>query len=200
MKEAVKSVMVFMTITLLCSCSSEIPSVKTLPPIDVVYAEKKSYIIGPSDVLEINVWKESDLTKQVIVRMDGKITLPLINDVQAENQTLLELQEVIEEKYKEYVEVPEVTVILLQSNSRKIYIHGKIRSSGEYPLRKEMTFLQAISVAGGLDKWADKDNIRLIRKVDGVEKSFRIDYEAIISGKDLSQNILLLPDDTIFIP
>ncbi len=177
-----------------------IPSIKTLTSQEVVYPEKESYIIGPSDVLEVNVWKEPDLTRQVVVRMDGKITLPLIDDIQAENQTLLELQKTIEEKYKEFIEAPEVTVILSQSNSQKIYILGKIGSPGEYVLQKQMTFLQAVSVAGGLQKWADKKNIRLIRKVDGIERTFRIDYDAIITGKDLAQNIILLPEDTIVVP
>lgn len=178
----------------------KIPSVHTLPTQEVVYTEKKSYIIGPSDILEVNVWKEPDLSRQVTVRMDGKITLPLIDDIQAENLTLLELQEQIEKRYKDFIEVPEVTVILSQSNSRKIYMLGKIGTPGEYVLQKEMTFIQAVSLAGGLQKWADQKNIRLIRKIEGVEKTFRIDYEAIITGKDLMQNILLLPDDTIVVP
>jgi len=88
----------------------------------------------------------------------------------------------------------------LTSNSRKIYILGKVAGSGEYLLTKEMTFLQAISVAGGLQRWADRSDIRLIRKIEGVEKTFRIDYDAIVSGEDLRQNILLMPDDTIFVP
>jgi len=165
----------------------------------VAYPKKESYIIGPSDVLEINVWKEPDLTKQVLVRTDGKITLPLINDVHAANLTLQELQEKIEKMYKDYVEVPKVTVILSASNSRKVYMLGKVGRQGEFLLKKDMTFLQAISVAGGLQKWADSSNIILIRKIRGVNKTFRIDYDAIVSGKDPKQNVLLLPDDTIYV-
>jgi len=201
MKKAIKCILVFTVTIAFCACTTgKIPPVSSLPPTEVTYAEKESYIIGPSDILEINVWKEPDLTRSVEVRMDGMITLPLINDIQAENRTLTELQSILEEKYQEFISMPEVTVILLSSNSQRVYMLGKVGSPGEYPLKKSMTFLQAISIANGLDRWADKDNIRLIRKIDGTEKTFRIDYDAIVTGKDLSQNILLLPDDTIFVP
>ena len=199
MKQIMQPSLLVVALILALSCSKH-PAVDTLPPPHVAYPERESYIIGPSDALEINVWKEPDLTKQVVVRMDGKITLPLINDLQAANLTLLELQENIEEKYQDFVEVPEVTVILLASNSRKIYMLGKIGSPGEYALTKETTFLQAVSIAGGFQKWANKSNIRLIRKIEGEERTFRIDYDALISGKDLKQNILLLPDDIIYVP
>jgi polysaccharide export outer membrane protein len=104
------------------------------------------------------------------------------------------------DKYKEYVDVPEVSVTLEQSLSKKIYILGKINSPGEYPLEKNMTIVQAISRAGGLAQWADSSDIKLIRKINGTEKTFRVDYEDIVSGEDLAQNVQLQPDDTIFVP
>ncbi|MCF8060987.1 MAG: polysaccharide export protein [Deltaproteobacteria bacterium] len=186
---------------LLGACTmADVPPISALPETAVTYSEKESYIIGPSDILEINVWKEPELTRRVEVRMDGKITLPMINDLQAENLTLMELQEKIEEDYAKFVTEPEVTVILAQSNSQRVYLLGKVNAPGEYPLKKSMTFLQAISIAGGLGKWADKDNVRLIRMIEGEKKTFRIDYNAIITGKDLSQNILHNPEATIFVP
>ncbi|MGD8387308.1 MAG: polysaccharide biosynthesis/export family protein [Desulfobacteraceae bacterium] len=201
MKTFVQGMLVVGTALLLGACTmAKVPPVSSLPETGVAFPEKESYIIGPSDVLEVNVWKEPDLTRQAEVRMDGKITLPMINDLQAENQTLMELQEKIEEEYAKFVTEPEVTVILVQSNSRRVYMLGKVNAPGEYPLKKSMTFLQAVSIANGLDRWADKDNIRLIRKIEGQEQTFRIDYDAIVSGKDLSQNILLQPEDTIFVP
>ena len=201
MKTMMKGILFLGIALLFCACTTaKVPSVSSLPATEVTYAEKESYIIGPSDILEINVWKEEDLTRNVEVRMDGMITLPMLNDIQAENMTLMDLQETIEEAYKEFVSMPEVTVILLASNSRRVYMLGKVNTPGEFPLKKSMTFLQAISIANGLDRWADKKNIRLIRKVDGKEQTFRIDYNAIVSGSDLSQNILLHPDDTIFVP
>lgn len=202
MKKTAKGILLlFFAVLLTFGCTTaNIPSVASLPQTEVTYSEKESYIIGPSDVLEINVWKEPDLTRNVEVRMDGMITLPMINDIQAANRTLMELQEELEEAYKEFVSMPEVTVILLASNSRRVYMLGKVGSPGEYPLKKSMTFLQAISIANGLDRWADKNDIRLIRTIDGKEQTFRIDYDSIVSGKDLSQNVLLKPDDTIFVP
>lgn len=193
-------VLPILVLSFLISCAPNLPSVNSLPESSIAFTEKESYIIGPSDILDINVWKEPDLTRQVVVRMDGQITLPMIHDMQAENLTLLALQNAIQEKLKEFVEVPEVTVSLVASNSRKVYILGKINGPGEYPLTKEMTFLQAISVAGGLAKWAKQSDIRLIRKIEGVEKTFRIDYDSIVTGEDIKQNIRLLPDDTIFVP
>lgn len=201
MKTTTKFMLSLGTALLLFSCTmADVPHISTLPETQVAFTEKEDYIIGPSDVLEINVWKEPDLTRQAHVRMDGMITLPMINDIQAENKTLMELQETIREEYSKFVSEPEVTVILLQSNSRRVYLLGKVNSPGEYPLKKSMTFLQALSVANGLDRWADQRNIRLIRKVEGQEQTFRINYNDIVSGKDLSQNILLQPEDTIFVP
>lgn len=201
MRQIVKAFLIIGTALLVCACvtTGNVQPISSLPPTTVVFAEKESYIIGPSDILEINVWKEPDLTRKVEVRMDGGITLPMINDIQAENLTLMELQEKIEAEYKNFISAPEVTVILLQSNSQRIYMLGKVGSPGEYQLRKATTFLQALSMAGGLDKWADKKNILLIRKIKGVEQTYRINYDAIVSGSDLSQNIFLQPDDTILV-
>ena len=196
-------------LVVLASCATgDIPSVNTLPKYydnaetadQITASYLGSYIIGPGDILAVDVWREAELSKQVTVRLDGKISLPLINDVQAADLTCEDLQAKIGEKYKDFIDVPEVSVTLLESNSRKVYIVGKINSPGEYPLHKDLTFLQAISIAGGFDQWADTSNIRLHRKIEGVERTFRIDYDAIVSGKDLSQNIRILPDDTIFVP
>lgn len=193
----------FIGVTLLASCAGNIPSVKDLPEIEKTELYKPSqaaYIIGPGDVLAVDIWKEPDLSKQVTVRLDGKISLPLANDVNAAGLTCNHLQVQLTETYKGFVEVPQVSVTLLESRSTKIYVLGKINNAGEYPLQKKMTVVQAISLAGGLDRWADTSDIRLIRKINGVERSFRIDYDAVVSGKDMNQNVQLQPDDTIFVP
>ena len=189
---------------MIVACVSDIPSVKTLaehqeanPP------ESKSdddYLIGRGDVLSIDIWKEPELSKQVTVRLDGNISMPLVGDLQAAGFTCAELRNQLKEKFERYVEVAEVSVTVIQSLSKKIYILGKINGPGEYPLQKNMTILQAISLGGGLDQWADTSNIKLIRKIKGVEKTFKVDYDAIVSGDDLSQNVQLQPDDTIFVP
>ena len=189
---------------LLVSCASKIPSVATLAKQpDTEQADPTSidsYTIGPGDVLSVDVWKEPDLSKQVVVRLDGSISLPLVNDVKVADHTVPEVQKQLIEKYQDYLTAPEVSVTLLASHSKKVYVLGKINSPGEYPLQKNMTIVQAISLAGGLGPWADTSDIRLIRKIKGVEKTYRVDYDAIVSGEDLSQNVLLKPDDTIFVP
>ena len=159
-----------------------------------------SYIIGPMDVLEIQVWKEPDFSRQVLVRLDGKITLPLIGDITASGMNTMGLKALLAEKLEDFVSKPEVTVIVLESHSKNFYIVGMINRPGTYPLNPDMTMLQAISVAGGLAEWADKDSIRIIRRSEGKEEIIPFDYDKVITGKKLEQNILLKPNDTIIVP
>ena len=199
-----RKALLFIGLAALMACASDLPSVKTLahheqsnPPIS---KEDATYVIGPGDVLSVDVWKEEDLSKQVSVRLDGKISLPLVNDVQAAGLTATELRTQLTEKYKDFVDVPQVAVTVLESRSKRIYLLGKVTKPGEYPMQKNMTVVQAISLAGGLAEWADSSDVKLIRKIDGVEQTFLVDYDAIVSGEDLGQNVLLQPDDTIFVP
>jgi polysaccharide export outer membrane protein len=186
------------------SCATDLPSVKTLAHHEKtnpsISKEDQTYVIGPGDVLSVDVWKEEDLSKQVSVRLDGKISLPLVNDVQAAGLTLTELRDQLTEQYKDFVDVPQVSVTVLESRSKRIYLLGKVVKPGEYLMQKNMTVVQAVSLAGGLAEWADSSDVKLIRKIKGTEKTFRVDYDAIVSGEDLSQNVLLQPDDTIFVP
>jgi len=199
-----KKTILLIGLAMLVACASDIPSVKTLakhqesnPAADKSNA---GYIIGPGDVLSIDVWKEPEMSKQVSVRLDGEVSLPLINDVKAAGFTCTELRKQLAEKYKDFVDVPEVSVTVLESRSKRIYLLGKIKRPGEYPLQKNMTIVHAISLAGGLAEWAESSDIKLIRKIKGTEKTFRVDYDAIVSGEDLGQNVQLQPDDTIFVP
>ena len=159
-----------------------------------------SYIIGPMDVLEIQVWKEPDFSRQVLVRPDGKISLPLVGDILASGMNTMGLKALLSEKLEDFVSKPEVTVIVLESRSKNFYIIGKINRPGNYALNPDMTVLQAISVAGGLAEWADKDSIRIIRKSGGKDEILPFDYDKVISGERLEQNILLKPNDTIIVP
>ena len=168
-------------------------------------SEKKTksdfrYIIGPMDVLEVHVWKEPDFSRTLLVRPDGQITMPLIGDIQASGMSTLALKNLIGIKLKRFLDNPEVTVILVESNSKKFYIIGKVNLPGTYPLSYNMTVLQALSVAGGLAEWADKDSIRIIRKTGGKKVILKFDYDKAVSGKNLKQNILLKPNDTIIVP
>jgi polysaccharide export outer membrane protein len=199
-----RKTLLFVGLVLLAACASDLPSVNTLAEYEqanpVASKSEDDYLIGPGDVLSIDIWKEPELSKQVSVRLDGKISLPLVNDIDAAGLTSAELRNQLTEKYKDFVDFPEISVTVVQSNSKKIYILGKVTNPGEYPLQKYMTVVQAISLAGGLAQWADSSDVKLIRKIRGTERTFRVDYDAIVSGEDSSQNVLLQPDDTIFVP
>lgn len=164
-------------------------------------ASAQDYKIGAGDILEIVTWKEADFTRDdVLVRFDGKISFPLLNDVQAEGLTPVELKRVIEKGLKDYVANPEVTVHVKSPLSKKFYILGEVANTGEYPLIKHLTVLQAFALAGGFTEWASKKEILLLRNIDGKDKIYRINYKDIARGKDFSQNIKLKADDTIIVP
>ena len=164
-------------------------------------ASAQAYEIGAGDILEITTWKEPDFTREeVLVRLDGKITFPLLNDVQATGLTTLDLKGFIENGLKDYVSNPVVTVNVRQPLSKQFYILGEVLNTGEYPLVKHLTVLQAFAVAGGFTEWASKKEIILLRKENGKEKIYRINYKNIVKGKDLSQNLKLQADDTIIVP
>ena len=163
-------------------------------------SETSHYRVGPADVLDIFVWKDPELTRVTTVMHDGKIYYPLIGEVTAQGRTLTQLKEVITEKLTRYVDEPEVTVSVQQSLSRRIYMIGKVNSPGPYPLGAEMTVLQALSTAGGFLQFSDEKNILIIRREGGKEVQLRFDYKKYISGKNLEQNIILKPNDTIVVP
>ena len=160
-----------------------------------------TYIIGAGDILEITTWKEEDFSRETVpVRLDGMITFPLIDDVKAEGKTTMQVKAAIEEKLKDYVSEPNVTVHLRASLSKRFYVLGEVMNTGEYPLIKNYTVLQAFALAGGFTEWASKKEILLLRNVDGEEKILRINYKQIIKGRDFDQNVRIQPDDTIIVP
>jgi len=164
-------------------------------------ASHTDYNIGAGDILEITIWKEPDLSRaEVLVRTDGKISFPLLNDVQAAGLTPLEMKRNMEVGLKEFISNPFVTITVRSPESQKIYILGEVLNTGEYPLTKNLTVLQAFALAGGFTEWASKKEIILMRNEGGKEKIYRINYKNIIKGKDLSQNIKLKADDTIIVP
>lgn len=159
-----------------------------------------SYVIGPEDVLVINVWKEEDLTREVTVRSDGKISLPLIDDVQAAGLTPLQLKEAITERLKEHLSEVWVSVIVQDPRSFKVYVTGQVDTPGVQVHRRETTTMQALSMAGGLTQSADEKQILLIRKSEGKESRFIIDYGKIVSGERADMNLNLEPGDTLVVP
>ena len=170
-------------------------------PVDATGSTQKvNYLIGPGDVLEVLVWKEPDISRTVRVRPDGKISLPLADDVQASQSTLLQVKKRITEALSAYVDHPSVYVMLQENNSKRFYIVGKVNAPGQYVLEKDTTVLQAVAMARGLGEWANKDDIIILRR--GPQGQFRIefDYDRVVSGKDIKQNIFLNPDDLIIVP
>ncbi|WP_054031637.1 polysaccharide biosynthesis/export family protein [Desulfatitalea tepidiphila] len=173
---------------------------------NILYAQDQSlstdeYRIGKGDILEIVTWKEPDFSREeIVVRLDGKISFPLLNDVQAAGRTTTELKSTIEKALKEYVSAPTVTVTVTNAASQRFYILGEVVNTGEYPLTKNLTVLQAFALAGGFTEWASKKEIILFRQVDGKEKVIRINYKDIVNDKDFSQNVKILADDTIIVP
>jgi len=159
-----------------------------------------NYLIGAGDVLEILVWKEPDISRTVRVRPDGKISLPLADDIQASESTLLQVKKRITEALSAYVDHPSVYVMLQENRSKRFYMIGKVNAPGEYVLEKDTTVLQAITMAKGFTEWAKKDDIVILRR--GPRGQFRIefDYDRVVSGKDIKQNIFLNPDDEIIVP
>jgi polysaccharide export outer membrane protein len=160
-----------------------------------------SYKIGSGDVLEIVTWKEPDFSRQeILVRIDGKISFPLLGDIQASGQTPLQVKKEIEKGLKDFVENPIVTVTIINPGSQKFYILGEVVNTGEYNLIKDLTVLQAFALAGGFTEWASKKEIILLRNENGKEKIIRVNYKNIIQGKDFSQNIHIKTNDTIIVP
>ena len=158
------------------------------------------YVIGPSDVLTVVFWRDKDISSDVTVRPDGKITLPLINEVQASGLTPEQLRAQVTAVAAKYVEDPTVTVVVKTINSRKLFITGQVAKPGEYPLGTPTTVLQLIALAGGLHEFADSKNIRIVRTENGRTLSYKFNYRDVSEGKNLRQNIELKPGDTVVVP
>jgi polysaccharide export outer membrane protein len=159
-----------------------------------------NYVIGAQDVLDINVWKEPDVSRVVPVRPDGKISLPLLNDVQAAGLTPAQLAAQVTESLKKYVTSPQVTVIVTTINSQRVYILGEVTRPGAFPLIPGMSVLQALSSAGGFTQFAKVKSIFVRRVENGKESKYPFNYREVISGKKPEQDILLKAGDTIVVP
>ena len=158
------------------------------------------YVIGPEDVLGVVFWRDTEMSGDVTVRPDGKITLPLIGDLQAAGLTTVALKAAIEKAASKLQQEPSVTVVVRQINSRKVFITGQVANAGTFPLTGPRTVMQLISLAGGLTEYADKKNITIIRLEHGKQQVFKFNYNDVARGKSLAQNIVLKPGDTVVVP
>ena len=173
------------------------PPPKTAPPVTSVDAD---YKIGAQDVLRIDVWKEPDISRTIPVRPDGKVSLPLLNDVQAAGMTTMQLAALLRESLAKYLTNPQVTVTVTEINSRRVYITGEVTHAGALPLLPNMTVLQALSSAGGFTQFAKLKTIYVLRTEDGKQVKHPFNYKEVVKGNLPEQNILLQPGDVIVVP
>jgi polysaccharide biosynthesis/export protein len=158
------------------------------------------YVIGPDDVLSIVFWRDKDMSADVVVRPDGKISLPLLNDVNAAGLTPDQLRAQLTAAAEKLVTDPNTTVVVKEIHSRKVFITGNVGKSGTYPLSGDMNVLQLIALAGGLAEYADAKNIVVMRNEGGQTQSFKFNYKDVVKQKNVQQNILLKPGDTVVVP
>ena len=159
----------------------------------------KDYVIGSEDTLLVSVWNEEKLTATLPVRPDGKISLPLLNDVQASGLTPMQLADSLTEKLKKFVADPRVTVVVTQMNSQKVYMLGEVSHTGALPLVPNMTVLQALATSG-LSQFANTKKIYVLRIDSGKQMKLPFNYKAVVRGEQMEQNILLKPGDTVVVP
>jgi polysaccharide export outer membrane protein len=163
-----------------------------------IATDSDQYIIGPEDVLNIFVWREESLSRTVPVRMDGKISLPLVDDIQAAELTPLQLKEVIISKLKGFIENPTVSVTVIEANSFKVYVSGEVKSPGVVRLRSETSLVQLMTMIGGFSEWANRKKILIIRKEKGIERRIIANYQKIIDGKE--PDVIVKRGDLIIVP
>jgi polysaccharide export outer membrane protein len=174
------------------AAASSVPAAGVVPP--------QGYLIGPDDLLSIVFWREKDMSADVTVRPDGKISLPLLNDIQAAGLTPEQLRLNVTEVANKLIEEPTVSVVVKTINSRKVFITGQVGKPGPYPLGGPTTVLQLIATAGGLQEYADSKKIIIVRSENGKSSTSSFNYNDVVEGKNLKQNIDLKPGDTVIVP
>lgn len=178
------------------------PAAANGKPVSTAGTADKTYQIGPEDVLTVKVWNDARLDGQVLVRPDGRISLNLIDEVVAAGKTCAELQNEITERLKasDIIKAPLVSVDVVQINSKKYFISGEVRSPGPFRLIHPITVMEALISAGGFGEFADRKKIRILRMVDGKFKEYKFNWNDVIKGKNVEQNIYLMPGDQVIVP
>jgi polysaccharide biosynthesis/export protein len=164
-------------------------------------ARDETFVIGAEDVLEVNVWKEADISRTVTVRSDGKISLPLVGELQASAKTPKQLEDEISSKLSDFISEPSVTVMVQETRSHRFNILGRVEHPGSYPVAESARILDAIAIAGGFRDFAKQKSIYVLRnRPDGSQARLRFNYKEVIKGQHLEQNIKLEPHDTVVVP
>jgi polysaccharide export outer membrane protein len=174
----------------------------SVPPGPPGIVPPPDYVIGAEDVLSVRYWRDKDMSTDVTVRPDGRISLPLLNEVAAAGLTPAQLRDRLMEESKKYIEEPNISVVVMTINSRKVFLTGEVAKPGPYPLLTPTTVLQLIALAGGFKDYANTGNVRIVRNENGRMVNYKFDYKAVTSGKKsaLVTNIELKPGDTIVVP
>jgi polysaccharide export outer membrane protein len=182
--------------------AAQIPTDTQPAPVlsQVAGIDPSTYRVGPEDVLEISVWREDTLKKQVLVRPDGGISYPLIGEVQVAGKTVLEIREEIANRLEKFISDPAVTVAILRIGSQRIYVIGKVTKPGEFPVGRSVDVLQALSMAGGLTPFADSNEIRVMRREGDRQVVLPFEYSRVVRGQKLEQNIQLRAGDVVVVP
>jgi polysaccharide export outer membrane protein len=196
-----KVLLLALCLTVILGCSAQFtPSDPQAEAALVAKVAQETYQLGPEDAIEISVWKEPDLTKQLVVRPDGKITYPLVGEIQAAGLTVKELQEEISKRLAKFVTDANVTVILLKTQYYKIFVTGKVNKPGDFVVGRPIDVMQAISMAGGLTPFASPKSIVVLRRQGGKDEVFPFNYKNVSRGISLEQNRILLPGDVVVVP
>jgi polysaccharide export outer membrane protein len=179
--------------------ATRVPSVDRSAPGQPPAPLPPGYIIGASDVLSIVFWRDKDMSADVTVRPDGKISLPLLNDIEVAGQTPEALRMKLQQISSKFLEDPDITVVVKEIRSRNVYIMGNVVKPSTLPLNADMTVLQLIAAAGGLQEYADSKNIMVMRNEGGRQQSYKFNYKEVINQKNIAQNILLKPGDIVVV-
>ncbi|MCP3670184.1 MAG: polysaccharide export protein [Gammaproteobacteria bacterium] len=161
---------------------------------------RAGYFLQPGDILEISVWKEPDLQREVLVRPDGGISFPLVGNIRAKNNSIQGVNKELTSRLAKYIPDPVVTVSLKQMLGNRVYVVGKVLKPGEFLINRNIDVMQALSMAGGLNPFAAGDEIKILRRVKGAQKSISFRYDKVVDGTDLAQNIILKPGDVVVVP
>lgn len=162
--------------------------------------DTSTYRVGPEDLLEISVWREDAMKKEVLVRPDGGISYPLIGDVRATGKAVSEIRDEIAKRLDKFIPDAVVTVTILKTGSQRVYVIGKVNKPGEFPLGRYVDVLQALSMAGGLTPFADSNNIRVMRRDGERQVVLPFEYGAVVRGQKLDENIQLRTGDVVVVP
>lgn len=170
------------------------------PAANAAAQSRSAYHLQPGDVIDVSVWKETDLQREVLIRPDGGFTFPLAGEVDASGKSVEEVRSVLAERLKKYVPAPVVTVAIKTIGGNRVYVLGKVNRAGEFPFSNSVDVMQAISLAGGATSFAALNDIVILRRQNGKQQSIPFHYSDVARGRDLSQNIELQSGDTVVVP